>query len=134
MRSAARVWLAWAAAVVAVLAVARAGGYYGSAAPGRHGGFLWPLFSWDYDLYRYVAVHGYTPFPSPTFAFFPLWPGVIKVGGWVLAGAIALLASLAAFLGLAHLDPDGSPRRTAIALACWPGSFALLLAYPDGVA
>jgi len=134
MRSAARVWLAWAAAVVAVLAVARAAGYYGSAAPGRPGGFLWPLFSWDFDLYRYVARHGYTPFPSPTFAFFPVWPGLLWLGGAALAGGVALLASLAAFLGIARLDPDGEPERVAIALACWPGSFALALVYPDALA
>src|SRR3954462_1265856 len=100
MRSAARIWSAWAAAVVAVLAIARATGYYGSAAPGRPGGFLLPLLSWDFDLYRYVARHGYTPFPSPTLAFFPVCPGLLGLRGAALAGGVALLASLAAFLGI----------------------------------
>src|SRR3954469_147268 len=109
MRSAARVWLAWAAAGVAVLGGARASGYYGSAPPGRPGGFLWPLFAWDFDLYRYVARNGYTPFPSPTFAFFPVWPGVLWLGGALLAGFVALASSLAAFLGIARLDPDREP-------------------------
>jgi hypothetical protein len=134
VRSVVHVWAVWAAGVIAVLAVLRVTGYVGAAAPGRSGGFLWPLFSWDYDLYRYVARHGYTPYPSPTFAFFPVWPAVIRVGGAALAGLLALGASLAAFLGVSALAPDGDRRRVAIALACWPGSFALALAYPDGLA
>lgn len=124
----------WAAGVVAVLGVARAVGDVGPPAPGRPGGFLWPLFSWDYDLYRYVAVHGYTPFPSPTFAFFPVWPGVLWLGGAALAGAVALVSSLAVFLGVARLGPDGQAFSSAAALACWPGSFALAMVYPDGLA
>lgn len=124
----------WLLGVVAVLGVARATGYSAAPAPGRPGGFLWPLFAWDYDLYRYVARHGYTSFPSPTFAFFPVWPGVLRLGGATLAGSVALLASLAAFLGIARLDPDADPFATAVALACWPGSFALALVYPDGLA
>jgi hypothetical protein len=134
MRRAALTWLAWAAGVIAVLGVARATGYVGAPAPGRPGGFLWPLFSWDFDLYRYVARHGYTPFPSPTYAFFPVWPGVLWLGGAVLAGLVALAASFAAFVGVARLDPDGDPFRSAVALACWPGSFALALVYPDALA
>jgi hypothetical protein len=134
MRPAARIWLLWAAAVVAVLGVARLVGYVGAPAPGRPGGFLWPLFAWDFDLYRYVARHGYTPFPSPTYAFFPVWPGVLRLGGALLGGLVALLASIAAFLGVAKLDPDAEPGRVAVALACWPGSFALALVYPDALA
>jgi hypothetical protein len=134
MRAAARIWLVWAAAVVAVLALLRATGYVGPPAPGRPFGFLWPLFSWDYDLYRYVARHGYTPFPSPTFAFFPVWPFVLWLGGAWPALVLVVLSSLAAFTGVAVLDPDGDARGAAIALACWPGSFALALAYPDALA
>jgi hypothetical protein len=134
MRTAARIWLVWAAAIVAVLGLLRVTGYVASPPPGRPGGFLSPLFSWDFDLYRYVAHHGYTPYPSPTFAFFPAWPGVLWLGGAGLAGTVALLSSLAAFLGVAALDPDGDVRGAAVALACWPGSFALALAYPDALA
>ena len=43
------------------------------------------------------------------------------------------MASLAAFFGLSKGLPR-SPLRSALALACWPGSFALALAYPDGLA
>lgn len=134
MRAAARIWLTWVAAIVALLGVLRATGYVGAPAPGRPFGFLWPLFSWDYDLYRYIAQHGYTPFPSPTFAFFPVWPAVLWLGGAWLALVLVLLSSLAAFVGVALLNPDGDARGAAIALACWPGSFALALAYPDALA
>src|SRR5207244_13240967 len=53
---------------------------------------------------------------------------------WKLAGAVTLAASALAFLGIAAGSPAGRPRQAALALACWPGSFALLLAYPDGLA
>ncbi len=46
---------------------------------------------------------------------------------------MAWAASGAAFFGLA----EGPPRarlRTALALACWPGSFVLAVAYPDALA
>src|SRR4029453_1660967 len=42
-------------------------------------------------------------------------------------------ASLVAFLGVAA-GRTGSPLTSAVALACWPGSFALAIAYPDGLA
>ena len=51
----------------------------------------------------------------------------------VAAAALAWAASAAAFFGVAQ----GIPRarlRTALALACWPGSFALALGYPDALA
>lgn len=125
------VWAAWLAGVVVVLAVGAALGIVGDAG-GRPQGFLWPLFAWDFDLYRYVSVHGYIPGDTPAYAFFPLWPLVLAVGGWPLAAAVVVGASGAAFLGIAAMTRD--PRRTAVALACWPGSFALALAYPDGLA
>ena len=51
----------------------------------------------------------------------------------VVGGALAWAATLAAFFGLSNGLPS-SPLRSALALACWPGSFALALAYPDGLA
>ena len=51
----------------------------------------------------------------------------------MVGGALAWAASLAAFFGLSNGLPS-SPLRSALALACWPGSFALALAYPDGLA
>jgi hypothetical protein len=51
----------------------------------------------------------------------------------ILAAGLAWAASAAAFFGIAN----GQPRvgvRSAVALACWPGSFALAIAYPDALA
>lgn len=131
LRSVLPVWAAWLAGVVALLAAGAALGIVDGAGD-RPQGFLWPLFSWDYDLYRYVSVHGYIPGDTPAYAFFPLWPLVLAAGGWTLAAAVVVGASAAAFLGVAAATQN--PRRTAVALACWPGSFALALAYPDGLA
>ena len=98
-------------------------------------GLLWPLRAWDAGRYLELARSGY---PADRggwqYAFFPLWPGLLTLGPASLLGTVvAIPASLAAFLGLGHLSP-ASPRRTAIALALWPGSFALAMLYPDGLA
>jgi hypothetical protein len=122
------VWAAWLAAIAGVLAVgAGVGLVESSERPQR---FLWPLFAWDYDLYAYVAENGYRAGDTPAFAFFPLWPAVLSIGGWKLAAAVVVVASAAAFLAVSVV----TQARTAVALACWPGSFALALAYPDAVA
>ena len=122
------VWAAWAAAIVVVLAAGRAAGVV--EASDRPQGFLWPLFAWDFDLYAYVADNGYRAGDTPAFAFFPLWPAVLALGGWKLAAAVVVVASAAVFVAVSVL----TQARTAVALACWPGSFALALAYPDAVA
>src|SRR4029453_5404340 len=72
------------------------------------------------------------------YAFFPLWPLVLRSSGsipdWAAALAVVVAASGLAFLGVAASNPSGQARRAALALACWPGSFLLLLAYPDVLA
>jgi hypothetical protein len=132
------VWLGWLGAVLLTVAVGLAAGAY-TVKLGwsiHHG--LWPLFAWDYNWYHLVAYAGY---PDGTggrqYAFFPLWPELIRWSGSipdvVAAAAVAWAASGLAFLGIA----EGPPRarlRSALALACWPGSFALALAYPDALA
>jgi hypothetical protein len=134
----AAVWLAWALGVVVVLLAARFLGAIGPA-HGRVGGALWPLWSWDFDLYRYVARHWYTEgHVDPTYAFFPLWPALLRVARpaseWVVPELVVVVATLAAFLGVANLVPRGDRRRVAVTLAVWPGSFVLALAYPDALA
>ncbi len=136
------VWAVWAAGTAGLVALAVA---TGAIASGPHHGMpgvardgpLWPLRSWDFAWYRQIARHGY---PAGRVAredaFFPLWPlllAALRPLGSSLAGAvIAVPASALAFLGVARLAPE--PRRAAVALACLPGSFALLLLYPDGLA
>jgi hypothetical protein len=132
------VWLAWLGAIVLTVAIGLAtGAYTFSQGWSIHHG-LWPLFAWDYNWYHFVAYGGYPGGQGGRqYAFFPLWPELLRWSGSipdvVAAAALAWAASAAAFFGLA----EGIPRarlRTALALACWPGSFVLTLAYPDALA
>src|SRR5690242_3775665 len=136
------VWAVWLAAVAGFVALAVA---TGAIASGPHHGMpgvvrdgpLWPLRSWDFAWYRRIAEHGYPAGRvSRQDAFFPLWPLLLAalkpLGSSLAAALIAVPASALAFLGVARLAPE--PRRAAVALACLPGSFALLLLYPDGLA
>lgn len=131
------IWAVWAGAVVATVAIGMAAGAFNRAAavPGTP---LFPFFSWDYGWYEGVAFHGYPALASRVYAFFPLWPWLLRASGsvpdWQVAGALTVAASGLSFLGVAAGDPARRPRQAALALACWPGSFALLLAYPDGLA
>jgi hypothetical protein len=132
------VWLAWLGAVLLTVALGLTTGAYTLASGWsiHHG--LWPLFAWDYNWYHFVAYGGYPDGQGGRqYAFFPLWPLLLRwsssIPDVVAAAGLAWAASAAAFFGLA----EGLPRdrlRTALALACWPGSFVLALAYPDALA
>jgi hypothetical protein len=135
------VWAVWLAAVLGVVI----GGVEAGAIADphhswpHHGGPLWPLFTWDFGWYQSVASLGYPHGQGgPFYAFFPLWPLVLRASGsipdWAAAFAVVVVASGFAFLGVAASSLSGQARRAAIVLACWPGSFMLLLAYPDVVA
>jgi hypothetical protein len=132
------VWLGWLGAVLATMAIGLAAGAY-TLKRGwliHHG--LWPVYAWDYNWYHLVAYAGY---PNGSggreYAFYPLWPKVISWSGSipdvVAAALLAWAASGLAFLGIAA-GPPHARLRSALALACWPGSFALALAYPDSLA
>ena len=131
------IWALWAGAVVATVGIGIAAGDFtrGRAVPGTP---LFPFFSWDYGWYEAIAQHGYPGIADRHYAFFPLWPWLIRASGsvpdWQVAGALAVAGSGLAFLGVAAASPGLHPRRVALAVACWPGSFALLLAYPDALA
>jgi hypothetical protein len=143
-RSAAAVTAIWAVWLAAVLGVVIGGVESGAIADPHHswphfGGLLWPLFTWDFGWYRGVAEFGYPHgHGGPLYAFFPLWPLLLRASGsipdWAAAFAVVVVASGLAFLGVAASNPSGQGRRAALALACWPGSFMLLLAYPDVLA
>lgn len=136
------VWAAWAAAIVALVVIAsHAGAWTNTQGWAHHGGSLWPLFTWDYGWYELIAKLGYPPHQvTPVYAFFPLWPLLLRASGgvpdWAWAFAAVLLASGLAFVGLAFSKPGtrGGDWRAAAILACWPGSFLLLLGYPDALA
>ena len=133
----AAIWAVWAGAVVATVAIGIAAGAFNRAraVPGTG---LFPLFTWDYGWYDGIAHHGYAAVADRRYAFFPLWPWLLRASGsipdWELAGVLVLAGSALAFLGVAAASPGGRRVEAALALACWPGSFALLLAYPDGLA
>jgi hypothetical protein len=130
-------WALWAGAVVTTVAIGIGAGVYNTAkaVPGTH---PFPFFSWDYGWYDGIAHHGYAPVADRRYAFFPLWPWLLRASGpipdWEVAGALVVLGSALAFLGVAAGSPAGRSRQAALALACWPGSFALLVAYPDVLA
>jgi hypothetical protein len=132
------VWLGWLGAVLLTIAVGLAAGAYTFKLGWSIHSGPWPLFAWDYNWYHLVANAGYPDGSGGReYAFFPLWSKLIRWSGSipdvVAAGALAWAASGLAFLGIA----EGLPRarlRSALALACWPGSFALALAYPDALA
>jgi hypothetical protein len=132
------IWAAWAGAVVATVAIGLAADVYDRSKAGVLGTTLFPFFSWDFGWYNAIAHHGYPPVADRFYAFFPLWPWLLRASGsiadWKLAGVLTVVASGLAFLGVAAGSPAGRPVPAALALACWPGSFALLIAYPDGLA
>jgi hypothetical protein len=134
----------WALWLAAVLGVVIGGVESGAISDPLHnwphfGGPIWPFFTWDFGWYRGAAIFGYpNGHGSPYYAFFPLWPLVLRASGsipdWAAAFAVVVVASALAFLGVAASSPAGRGRRAVLALACWPGSFMLMLGYPDVVA
>jgi hypothetical protein len=132
------VWAAWLAAILVTLALGLAAGAYHWSGGWYETHGIYPLFAWDYNLYRLIADLGYPAHRvGQEYAFFPLWALMLRWVGhhWdaTVAIGIAWGSSLAAFFGVASGLP-GRPLRSTLALACWPGSFALAIAYPDALA
>ena len=132
------IWLAWLAAILVTVELGLAAGAYHWSGGWYEDHGIYPLFAWDYNLYRLIADNGYPAHRvGQEYAFFPLWPLLLRWVGahWdaTVAIAVAWGSSAAAFFGIASGLP-GKPLRSALALACWPGSFALAIAYPDALA
>jgi hypothetical protein len=132
------IWLAWLAAILVTVELGLAAGAYHWSGGWYEDHGIYPLFAWDYNLYRLIADNGYPAHRvGQEYAFFPLWPLLLRWVGahWdaTVALAVAWGSSAAAFFGIASGLP-GRPLRSALALACWPGSFALAIAYPDALA
>jgi hypothetical protein len=132
------VWFVWLGAILAAVAIGLAAGTYHWSGGWYEDHGIYPLFAWDYNLYRLIADNGYPAHRvGQEYAFFPLWPLLLRWVGahWdaTVALAVAWGSSAAAFFGIASGLP-GRPLRSALALACWPGSFALAIAYPDALA
>jgi hypothetical protein len=135
------VWAAWLGGVLATLAIGVATGAIADPhhAWFHYGGFLWPLFSWDFGWYHSIALRGYPAgHGGREYAFFPLWPLLLSWAGpiavWVAGLVLSLVSSAGAFLAVGAANPRRRAWQSAVALACFPGSFALLLAYPDALA
>src|SRR4051794_5368057 len=135
------VWAVWVLAILGVVIGGVASGEITDPLASwiHYGGRLWPLFIWDYGWYHGIAMTGYPPdLTGPQYAFFPLWPAVLRASGsipdWVAAFGVATISSGLAFLGVAAASPSRRRLQAALALACWPGSFLLLLGYPDVIA
>ncbi|MDX6506674.1 MAG: hypothetical protein QOG06_1318, partial [Gaiellaceae bacterium] len=68
------IWVAWLGAILVTLAIGLVAGVY-HWSPGwylQHG--IYPLFAWDYNLYRLIADYGYPAHRvGQEYAFFPLW-------------------------------------------------------------
>lgn len=108
----------------------------------------------DFDAhwYRHITAHGYVIsrhdagvlYHTGNYAWFPLLPLIAKL--WHLLGldrfwatlATAWLGALAAFQLIFRATDEISGRRAArwalVALAAWPCSFYLVIAYPYGLA
>jgi hypothetical protein len=132
------VWLAWIGAVLAAVGIGLAAGAYVLRLGWSEHHGLWPLFAWDFNWYDHIARDGYPGgHGGREYAFFPLWPLLLRWAGthWdvIVGGGLAWAASAAAFFGVSAGLPNAR-LRSALALACWPGSFALTLAYPDALA
>jgi hypothetical protein len=141
-RDVAFVWVVWALLTLAVMVASgrlrllTLHPHMRSVYAEDHGP-LWLLRGWDFRWYSAIANNGYGD-PS-SYAFFPLWPGLLWIFGhlgaqWPLAMVATTVASALAFLGVSSSSPATSPRTSAIALASMPASFALLLPYADCLA
>jgi Mannosyltransferase (PIG-V) len=105
----------------------------------------WPVdiwANWDGAWYSGIAAHGYGQTSST--AFFPLYPYLVRVVGWVLGGHVvlaAVLVSLAACFGAfvllyrltaLHFGRDVA-TRTVLYLAVFPTALFLQAAYAESL-
>jgi hypothetical protein len=113
-----------------------------------HGFGSWgdPLAStfarWDSTWYLAIADDGYQPDPART-AFFPLYPVLVRAGGWVLgspiaAGVVISVLCLAAALVLVHrltaLELDvPAADATVWLIALFPMSFFFSAVYSEAL-
>ena len=104
------------------------------------------LLSWDGQWYERIARHGYAAIPRTAVRFFPLYPLLGRVLGWILGGAVdvalLLLANVPALLFGALLvrlvrregAGDGAAERAAWFVALVPSGFVLVFAYSEAIA
>ncbi len=103
------------------------------------------LLAWDAGWYQAIAAHGYAAAGQQSLRFFPLYPLVARVVGWVpgvgTGAALLLVANAAALLALAallvlirvDLGDDGLARRSVRLLALAPSAYVFVLGYSDAL-
>lgn len=102
---------------------------------------------WDFGWYRLIAEVGYGTPPIPgvqsPWPFFPLFPAVMRAGGWLgipsglsafLVNHLIFLIAIAGVHRLAsrHLSDDAA-RLSVWALVLFPGSVSFSLGYPSAI-
>lgn len=102
-----------------------------------------PYARWDAVWFLDIAHVGYPVSYAPRTAFFPLYPGLLDIGGQVLGSPLiaGLLLSFAATFGatmLLHRLTDRELGRPAAGAAVWvllafPGSLWLTAVYSEGL-
>jgi hypothetical protein len=104
------------------------------------------LFAWDASFYRAIALHGYDSLPRGSLRFFPLYPLIGRVVGWVLldhtAVGLIVVANLSAlaFGALLHRLAEHETgdaalaRRAAWFAAIFPAAAVLVMGYAEGLA
>jgi Mannosyltransferase (PIG-V) len=108
---------------------------------GRVSDYVFGAFAqWDSDWYLGIAENGYT---EESAAFFPLFPGVVYVVGWVLgsnlvAGVLVSLAGAAVGAWALHqiartVIGEEAARDTVLLLALYPTAFVFTAAYSEGL-
>lgn len=102
-----------------------------------------PLARWDSVWFLDIADVGYPTSYPPRAAFFPLYPVLMRVGGWVVGSPLVaglLISFVSAFVGamLVHRLTELELGRRAAGAAVWallafPGSMWLTAVYSEGL-
>jgi mannosyltransferase PIG-V len=143
--------VAWAAGLLGVLWLGRVPGtaqYDPAGLTTPFAGFgnllVAPAARWDSVWYLTIAQHGYgTPRSHAQAAFYPLYPLLMRVVGWVVGSPLlaGILISLACFLGalvllhrLAELELGARDARgTVLLLAFFPTAFFFSAVYSESL-
>jgi hypothetical protein len=103
------------------------------------------LIPWDGTWYRDIAANGYSdPGLEGGIRFFPLWPALGRVFGWVgdrpdialviLANLFALIAGMLLYrLTVQETGDHGTARRAVRLFALFPPAFVLVLGYSEAL-
>jgi len=101
------------------------------------------LLAWDGEWYRQIADQGYAGGDDPAVRFFPLFPLVGRIVGWLVGTELGLVvvansAALVAAVGLYQLTlqetgDHRTAKNAARLLAIFPSAFVLVLAYSEGL-